>query len=38
MDNNLSLKQEFEIGQKLYNDIVNSSLSSNDENLQVLLQ
>lgn len=34
MDNNLSLKEEFEAGQNLYNDIVNSNLSSNDENLQ----
>jgi len=34
MANNLSLKEEFEAGQKLYNDITNSTLSSNDENFQ----
>jgi len=34
-NNSLSLKQEFEAGQKLFNDIVNSTLSSNDENFQV---
>ncbi|ORX54290.1 putative TOR signaling pathway regulator [Piromyces finnis] len=33
-DNNLTLKEEFEVGQKLYNDIINSTLSSNDENFQ----
>jgi len=33
-DNNLTLKEEFEAGQKLYNDIVNSTLSSNDESFQ----
>jgi len=33
-NNSLSLKQEFEAGQKLFNDIVNSTLSSNDENFQ----
>ena len=36
-DNNLTLKEEFEAGQKLYNDIVNSTLSSNDESFQVIL-
>ena len=36
MANNLSLKEEFEAGQKLYNDIINSTLSSNDENFQVI--